>query len=206
MKKLWKYIVGGAMMLSALAAAPAFAAPAFVNPNFNQGTSGFNGWNHYAGFANASAFRVQGSSFRSASSRFRIKQVGSVSQIVAGFQTGHMYKFSALVQGQGTVRITGPAGSRTAFLNNSSKFAVSTFVDAAPSLNFRAMLIASGSSRQINISRFNLTDLSPAAAVPEIDPRSGAIPAALALGGLALMSDRRKKAAAKSQPELTPAS
>jgi hypothetical protein len=71
----------------------------------------------------------------------------------------------------------------------------STFSSPGKNLLGKEHVNATGSGfpvAEIVVGGFRLSNVTNA---PEVDPKSGALPAALAMGSLLLMSDRRKKEA-----------
>jgi hypothetical protein len=221
MRKLHRFFVGGALCVSALASSsPLFAQPINLagNPhtkisgNFHSWTSGGSGFQR---FSTSRYVRVKGAgTFKThptPSSTFThnvLNQAGTARQLIEGLNPADKYLFSFV--GHTHVSVTKPSFATTASLSGlvgahpgirgPAGFSF-TPPGTAGTLEFKAFM---GGNNSLTLRSWVLTDLtgSFSTSVPEVGAKSGAAPLALSLGGLLLMSDRRRKARAHSPQTL----
>lgn len=215
-KRLWlKFFVGAALGLAMLA--PAHAAPnLLMNPGFESGVGShsFKSWQTRLGSPASSVsnpLRVQAAgpvrivnnhvaSFAGGSPEGHAVLNQSINTI-----TGHIYQVSGYWKPEAAL-----VGSHPSGYNGFILFANGAFVNSTRSVNatsyqsFTYTFAGSGGSELLSFGSWNalgtsaldelsVMDLSVPKEAPEIDPKGATVPAALAVTGLLLAADARKK-------------
>jgi hypothetical protein len=196
MKKRNVFFVGAALGVSALLSTPAQAQ--LLNGNFA------NGLSHWVtGGKGVTAVTSVGHAFQAGSHDVKLggADVG-ILQHVAGLITGDKYKIAGEFLGTGTgvhkylIGVTGAIhhlGGDTVKVTGPFAYKAFSFSGTAAGTKLTYALageVLTGTGH-VFFDDAQLINLS--AGVPEIDAKSGAAPMALALGGLVLMTDRRRR-------------
>lgn len=202
------YFIGGALGLSLLVARPAVAAPNLLtNPGFESG--GLTGWK-YIGPPVTPQVVATGTPVNHVAKL----NTGSLVQTLTNLTVGHRYRLSGsfkLASGSGAwsdvdlAIVTTPSISELVDVEysvsgNYNRHAITwtaTSTKAAFGMEAEAIhpvgALTATSPRPVYFDNASVTDLGPAVAAPELDPDAAAAGLALALGGLALMDERRRR-------------
>jgi hypothetical protein len=186
MKKLLKYSVGGGIGLSLLMAAPAGAQNLLRNPQFN---NNFSSWTGRSG--NVVQVGVS-------KGKYTNTVGGQLFQYNHAMTVGKEFEDVFHFTGTGNVGVYIPhdipevGGSNFVHFAVNGKLTVTNvFTDLGFGVNFGSLFYLFSHTGHISFADFSQTAFS--ASVPEVSPGSGAAPMALALGGLMLIGDRRRK-------------
>lgn len=208
MFNLRRFCIGAALGLSLLACAPAYGqANVLHNGSFEGHTGGskITGWNVSSGanlvYSTMTSVKAhQGHGFA------LLTTSGKVSQTLAtNLVSGATYRLSGYFRVVSNLpHVTfGIQKSVVAGVNHNLSFKstgttargyqllTATFKAPTPTAKFQEHAVFIGSSGQVAMDDVRITRVTSSA--PEVDPEAGAPALALALGGLALMTERRQR-------------